>query len=350
MADTDSIATPIVSGITHWSKNSDDLIAFKEGRRHSFEYGRYGNPTVSVLEEKISALERAEAMLVTSSGMNDIVATLLALMSPGGHVVTTNECFSEARAFIRERLSKMGIRSTFVDLNDIETLKAVLDQGDVTLFYTDSPTNPHLVCIDSTLASPINQKPLTLGADIAVHSATKYIAGHHDVIAGCISGSQELIKTIRAWHQDLGGAISPDAAYMIIRGLKTMALRVETQNRTSLRMARLLENHPKIEHVYYPGLKSSPWHHIAKSQMTGFGGVVSFEVASDLHGVMRFIDALEIPFIATSLGGCESLVQHPAVMSFWGQSDEEKAKNGIKDNLVRFSFGIEKFEDLREKM
>jgi cystathionine gamma-synthase len=135
---------------------------------------------------------------------------------------------------------------------------------------------------------------------------------------------------------------------MIIRGLKTMALRVETQNRTSLRMARLLENHPKIEHVYYPGLKSSPCHHIAKSQMTGFGGVLSFEVASDLHGVMRFIDALEIPFIATSLGGCESLVQQPAVMSFWGKSDEEKGKNGIKDNLVRFSFGIEKFEDLRD--
>uniref|UniRef100_A0ACD5UUI1 Uncharacterized protein n=1 Tax=Avena sativa TaxID=4498 RepID=A0ACD5UUI1_AVESA len=336
MEDTDSIATPIVSGTTHWFKNSADLIAFKEGRRHSFEYGRYGNPTVSVLEGKISALERAEATLVTSSGMNAIVATLLALVPPGGHVVTTTDCYSEVCAFIRERLSKMGIRSTFVDLNNIETLKFVLDQGDVTLFYTDSPTNPHLkcidvklvaelchqngtlVCIDSTLASPINQKPLTLGADIVVHSATKYIAGHHDVIAGCISGSEALVKTIRAWHQDLGGAISPDAAYMIIRGLKAMALRVETQNLTSLRMARLLENHPKIEHVYYPGLKSSPWHHIVESQMTAFGGIVSFEVASDLHGVMRFIDALEIPFIATSLGGCESLVQQPAVTSFWG--------------------------------
>ncbi|KAI4968183.1 hypothetical protein ZWY2020_005295 [Hordeum vulgare] len=335
--DTDSIATPIVSGTTHWFKNSDDLIAFKEGRRHSFEYGRYGNPTVKVLEDKISALERAESTLVTSSGMNAIVATLLALVQPGaGHVVT------------------------FVELNDMDTLKAVLDQGDVTVFYTDCPTNPHLkcidiklvaelchrkgalVCIDSTLASPINQKPLTLGADIVVHSATKYIAGHHDVIAGCISGSEALISRIRAWHHDLGGAISPDAAYMIIRGLKTMAY-VETQNRTSLRMARLLENHPKIERVYYPGLLSSPWHDIAKSQMTGFGGVISFQVASDLHGVMRFIDALEIPFIATSLGGCESLVQQPAVMSFW-----EKSKNGIKDNLVRFSFGIEKFEDLRD--
>uniref|UniRef100_A0A453AET3 Cystathionine gamma-synthase, chloroplastic n=1 Tax=Aegilops tauschii subsp. strangulata TaxID=200361 RepID=A0A453AET3_AEGTS len=198
--DTDSIATPIVSGTTHWFKSSGDLIAFKEGRRHSFEYGRYGNPTVKVLEDKISALERAESMLVTSSGMNAIVATLLALVPPGaGHVVTTTECYSEARAFIRDKLSKMGIKVTFVELNDMETLKAVLDMGDVTLFYTDSPSNPHLkcidiklvaelchrkgalVCIDSTLASPINQKPLTLGADVVVHSATKYIAGHHDV-------------------------------------------------------------------------------------------------------------------------------------------------------------------------
>ncbi|CAL4933275.1 unnamed protein product [Urochloa decumbens] len=365
-AASDSIATPIVSGTTHWFKNSEDLIAFKEGRRHSHEYGRYSNPTVKVLEDKISALERAEATLVTSSGMNAIVTTLLALVAPGGHVVTTTDCYSEARAFIRDRLSKMGIRSTFIDLDDMESLKTILDQDDVTLFYADSPTNPllkcvdirmvaelchqkgALVCIDSTLASPINQKPLTLGADIVLHSATKYMAGHHDVIAGCISGSEALISKIRAWHHDIGGAISPNAAYMIIRGLKTMALRVEAHNRTALQMAQLLERHPKVERVHYPGLESSPWHQVAKSQMTGYGGVVSFEVKSDLCGTMKFVDALEIPLIATSLGGCESLVQQPAVMSFWGKSDEEKAKNGIKDNFVRFSFGIEKFEDLRE--
>ncbi|CAN6324053.1 unnamed protein product [Urochloa humidicola] len=365
-ATSDSIATPIVSGTTHWFKSSEDLIAFKEGRCHSHEYGRYSNPTVKVLEDKISALERAEATLVTSSGMNAIVATLLALVPPGGHIVTTTDCYSEARAFIRDRLSKMGVRSTFIDLDDMKSLEAVLELDDVTLFYADSPTNPllkcvdirmvaqlchrkgALLCIDSTLASPINQKPLTLGADIVLHSATKYMAGHHDVIAGCVSGSDALIAKIRAWHHDLGGAISPNAAYMIIRGLKTMALRVEAHNRTALQMAQLLECHPKIEKVHYPGLESSPWHQVAKSQMTGYGGVVSFEVKSDLCGTMRFVDALEIPLIATSLGGCESLVQQPAVMSFWGKSDEEKAKNGIKDNFVRFSFGIEKFEDLRD--
>ena len=231
----DSIATPIVSGTTHWFKSSEDLIAFKEGRRHSHEYGRYSNPTVKVLEDKISALERAEATLVTSSGMNAIVATLLALVPPGGHIVTTTDCYREARAFIGDRLSKMGIRSTFIDLDDMESLQAVLDQNDVTLFYADSPTNPllkcvdirlvaelchrkgALVCIDSTLASPINQKPLTLGADIVVHSATKYMAGHHDVIAGCVSGSEALISKIRAWHHDLGGAISPVRVHLNMR-------------------------------------------------------------------------------------------------------------------------------------
>uniref|UniRef100_I1QU89 Cystathionine gamma-synthase n=2 Tax=Oryza glaberrima TaxID=4538 RepID=I1QU89_ORYGL len=335
-AETDSIATPVVGGTTHWFRDSADLIAFREGRRRSFEYGRYGNPTVKVLEEKISALERAEATLVTSSGMNAIVATLLALVPPGGHVVATADCYSEARAFIRDKLSNMGITSTFVDLDDdMEALESVLDEGEVTMFYADSMTNPHLkvvdvtrvaelchrrgalVCIDSTLASPINQRPLALGADVVLHSATKYIAGHHDVIAGCVSGSEALVSRIRAWHHDLGGAISPNAAYMIIRGLKTLALRVQAQNRTALRMARLLEKHPKIERVYYPGLESSPWHGVATRQMAGAGGVVGLEVASDMRGAMRFVDALELPLIATSLGGCESLVQQPAIMSYW---------------------------------
>ncbi|KAL6883607.1 hypothetical protein ACP4OV_011021 [Aristida adscensionis] len=199
VASTDTITTPVVTGVVHWFKSSDDLIAFKEGRRHSFEYGRYGNPTVKVLEDKISALEKAESTLVTSSGMNAITATLLALVPPGGHVVTTNDCYSEARAFISDRLSRMGITSTFIDLDDMGSLNAVLDQNDVTMFYTESPTNPllkcidiglvadlchqkgTLLCIDSTLASPINQKPLTLGTDIVLHSATKFMAGHHDV-------------------------------------------------------------------------------------------------------------------------------------------------------------------------
>ncbi|GJM84460.1 hypothetical protein PR202_ga00130 [Eleusine coracana subsp. coracana] len=286
---TDSIATPVVSGTSHWFKNSEDLIAFKEGRRQRVRSLRKPNGEGPGGQDQLAGASRGDT----------------------GDVVR-HECY----------------RGNAPRPHPAWWPYHVLAKNDVTLFYADSPTNPMLkcldislvaelchqkgalVCIDSTLAPPINQKPLTLGADVVLHSATKYMAGHHDVIAGCVSGSEALISKVRAWHHDIGGAISPNAAYMIIRGLKTMALRVEAQNRTALLMA--------------------------------------FEVKSDLRGTMRFIDALDIPFIATSLGGCESLVQQPGVMSFWGQSGEEKAKNGIKDNLVRFSFGIERFEDLRD--
>ncbi|KAF3336620.1 hypothetical protein FCM35_KLT19206 [Carex littledalei] len=258
----------------------------------------------------------------------------------------------------------MGVSVTFVDMNDMNLLKEVLQKHKVSLFYADSPSNPllncldikkvselchshgALVCIDSTLASPINQKPLTLGTDLVLHSATKYISGHHDVVGGCVSGSENLISKIRSCHFDLGSPLVPNAAYMIIRGMKTMHLRVETQNNTALKMTHLLEKHPMVRRVYYPGLPSHPQHDIAKSQMSGFGGVVSFELAGDLYATMKFVDSLKLPYIATSLGGCESLVQQPAVMSFWDYSAAERAKIGIKDNLVRFAFGIEKFEDL----
>ncbi|GJM84456.1 hypothetical protein PR202_ga00126 [Eleusine coracana subsp. coracana] len=244
-------------------------------------------------------------------------------------------------------MGKMGsIRSTFIDIDqDMESsLKDVLDQSDdVTLFYADSPTNPMLkcldirqiaelchrkgvlVCIDSTLASPINQKPLTLGADLVLHSATKYMAGHHDVIAGCVSASEVLISKVRAWHNDLGGAISPNAAYMIIRAdlKKTMALRVEASNRTALLMARLLEAHPKIERVHYPGLESSPCTAPCRQhpddRLWWCGQLRGKGRPAWNHEVYRRVG--DTVHRATSLGGCESLVQQPAVMSFWGHTD-----------------------------
>ncbi|KAJ4747253.1 Cystathionine gamma-lyase [Rhynchospora pubera] len=359
-----SIGTPVIKSTTRWFDNSEELIAFREGRQTSFEYARYGNPTTKVLEEKISALERAESTLFVSSGMGAIVSVLLSLVTPGGHVVATKDSYWEARMFIQNKLSLMGVTATFVDMNDMDSLKEVLQNNKVSLFYADSPSNPllncldikqvsdichshgALVCIDSSLASPINQKPLTLGADLVLHSATKYISGHHDVVGGCVSGSENLISKIRSCHYDLGSPLVPDAAYMIIRGMKTLHLRVETQNNTALKMAQLLEKHPRVNHVYYPGLPSHPEHDIARSHMSGYGGVVSFEVAGDLQATMKFVDSLKLPYIATSFGGCESLVQQPAIMSFWDYSAAERAKIGIKDNLIRFSFGIEKFEDL----
>ncbi|ERN19542.1 cystathionine gamma-synthase 1, chloroplastic [Amborella trichopoda] len=362
---TDAITTPVVNTSAYLFKTTAQLIDFKEGRFASFEYGRYGNPTTKVLEEKISALEEAESTVLMASGMCACTVMLMALVPAGGHIVTTTDCYRRTRIFIQTILPKMGITATILDPADMDGLKSALEKHKVSLYFTESPTNPFLrcvdielvsklchskgavVCIDGTFATPVNQKALPLGADLVVHSATKYIAGHNDVIAGCISGSKKLVETVRALHHVLGGVLNPNAAYMIIRGMKTLHLRVQQHNLTAMRMARLLEAHPKITRVYYPGLPSHPEHHIASRQMTGFGGVVSFEVAGDLNTTAKFVDALKIPYIAPSFGGCESIIDQPAIMSYWDLSPVERAQYGIKDNLVRFSLGIEDFEDLR---
>ncbi|KAH0973238.1 hypothetical protein GBA52_025811 [Prunus armeniaca] len=259
----------------------------------------------------------------------------------------------------------MGITATIIDPADMKALESALNEHKVSLFFTESPTNPFLrcvdiklvselchkkgalVCIDGTFATPLNQKALALGADLVVHSATKYIGGHNDVLAGCISGSLKLVSEIRTLHHILGGALNTNAAYLIIRGMKTLHLRVQQQNSTASRMSKILEAHPKVARVYYPGLPSHPEHQLAKRQMTGFGGVVSFEIDGDLMTTIKFVDALRIPYIAPSFGGCESIVDQPAIMSYWDLSQSERITYGIKDNLVRFSFGVEDFEDLK---
>ncbi|KAG7555354.1 Cys/Met metabolism pyridoxal phosphate-dependent enzyme [Arabidopsis suecica] len=362
---TNSITTPVVNTTTYFFKKTSELIDFKEKRSVSHEYARYGSPTTMVLEEKISALEGAESTLVMASGMCANTVMLLALVPRNGHIVTTIDCYKETRNFIETFLPKLGITVTVIDSADTTGLEAAVNKHEVSMFFTESPTNPFLrcvdielvskichkrgtlVCIDSTFATPLNQKALALGADLVLQSATKYFGGHNDVLAGCISGSTKLVSEIRKLHHVLGGTLNPNAAYLLIRGMKTMHLRVQQQNSTALRMAQVLEAHPKVSRVYYPGLPSHPEHHIAKRQMTGFGGVVSFEITGDLETTIKFIDSLKIPYIATSFGGCESLVDQPAITSYWDLPQEERVKHGIKDNLVRFSFGVEDFDDLK---
>ncbi|KAF9623694.1 hypothetical protein IFM89_003839 [Coptis chinensis] len=363
---TDGITTPVVNTTAYWFKNSDELIDFKEGRYASFEYGRYGNPTTESLERKISALEQAETTLFLASGMCASTVLMFALVEKGGHIVTTTDCYRKTRIFIQDYLvPNMDVSVTVIDPGDVSGLQYALDQNNVSLFFTESPTNPYLrcvdielvsklchskgaqVCIDGTFATPVNQKALSLGADIVLNSATKYIGGHNDVIGGCISGSMEVIAKIRKLHHVLGGVLNPNAAYLFIRGIKTLHLRVKQQNSTALEMAKVLEAHPKIARVHYPGLPSHPDYDIAMRQMTGFGGVVSFEVDGDLHTTKKFIDALKIAYIAPSFGGCESIVDQPAIMSYWDLTQDGRAMFGIKDNLVRFSFGVEDFEDLK---
>jgi len=360
---SDSITTPIVQSATYWFRDTQEVIAYQEGRHPSFEYGRYGNPTTRALEEKLCELEGGEDCVVSASGMNSVTTLLLALVPQNGHLVTTHDCYRRTRQFIQTLLPKMGIRTTVVDPSDHAGIERALDSG-ASLFFSESPTNPYLrvvdvprvseLChqrgaiavIDSTFATSVNQQALSLGADLVLHSATKYLGGHNDVLGGALIGQRDRIKTIRDLHGVLGGVIDPHAAYLILRGVKTLALRVERANHNAAAIARYLEQHRRIERVHYPGLESHRDHAVAKRQMKGFGGVVSFEVRGTLETASKFVDALRIPYIAPSLGGVESLVEQPTVVSYWDKTPAERAELGIRDNLVRYSCGVEDTDDL----
>ncbi|CAG9467180.1 unnamed protein product [Pedinophyceae sp. YPF-701] len=361
---SDSLTTPIVQTSTFTFRDSDELIAYQEGSYGSFEYGRYGNPTTRACEEKIRALEGAEDALLSASGMNSSTTMMLALVPPGGHIVTTTDCYRRTRQFIQTVLPRMGVSATVIDPSDYDALEQALKDHDVSLYFSESPTNPYLrcvdvprisalckehgcvSCIDSTFATPINQRAVDLGADLVIHSVTKYLGGHNDVLAGAIAGKRELVQAVRAMQGVLGGVVDPHAAWLVMRGMKTLGLRVRHVNENALELAKRLEAHPKIARVWYPGLPSHPDHEIAKQQMHGFGGVVTFEVDGDLKRTSNFIDACKLPYIAPSLGGVESLIEQPAIISYWDQGAEGRAKLGIKDSMVRYSCGVEDFDDV----
>lgn len=298
-------------------------------------------------------------------GMCSATTMLLALVPAGGHIVTTTDCYRRTRQFIQTFLPRMGIGATVVDPSDLEGLERALKQHKVSLYFSETPTNPYLrcvdveavsrlchahgavVCIDSTFATPINQQALSLGADLVLHSATKYLAGHNDVLAGALAGRADLVQQVRSLHNVLGGVVDPHAAYLVLRGIKTLELRVHRHNENAMKLARALEAHPRVSKVHYPGLESHCDHKIAVQQMrNGFGGVVSFEVAGDLWQTAKFIDSCRLPYIAPSLGGVESLIEQPTVISYWDQGPEKRAEIGIKDNLVRMSCGIESYDDI----
>jgi cystathionine gamma-synthase len=361
---SDSLTTPVCMTSTYWFKDTAELIAYQEGDYGSFEYGRYGNPTSRACEEKIRLLEGGEDCLLSASGMNSAICMLLALVPAGGHIVTTTDCYRRTRQFVQTFMPKMGITCTVLDPSDYDGLEKALEEHDCSLYFSESPTNPYLrcvdveriaklckpkgclVCIDGTFATPINSRALDFGADLVIHSASKYFGGHNDVLAGCIVGDKEAVGKVRQFHNIMGGVIDPHAAYLVLRGLKTLSLRVARHNDNAQRLAERLEGHPKIERVHYPGLASHPDHEVAKKYMKGFGGVVSFEIKGDLWATAKFIDACELPYIAPSLGGVESLIEQPTVVSYWDQGAEKRAAIGIKDNLVRMACGIEDYEDI----
>lgn len=363
-----ALTTPIVQTSTYVFEDTAALVEHmrrKEDDRpvQREEYGRYGNPTQRAAERKLAQLDSGEEALLFASGMCAITSTLLTLLSTGDHLILTDDSYRRTRQFCLAFLERFGIQATIVPIGDYAAIEEAV-QSNTRLILSESPTNPYLrvldldqvvevarrhrlqLMVDTTFATPCNLRPLEHGVDLVAHSLTKYLAGHNDVLGGVVIGSHQAIGQLRDAQAVLGGVIDPHAAYLVLRGLKTLAIRVARQNENGMAVARFLEGHPKVKRVFYPGLRSHPDHEVAVRQMTGFGGVVSFELAADLEGTGAFIDALRIPYMGPSLGGVESIVEQPALMSHFTLDREERLAIGIKDDLVRYALGIEGTDDL----
>jgi methionine-gamma-lyase len=361
---TDSaIAPPIHQTSTFRAGSAADFAAMATQPRHSRYYTRYGNPTLERAETIIAQLEGAEAALVTGSGMGAITTTILALVQSGDHIVAQRNHYMGTTKLLTEILPRFGMTATLVDQTDVAAFAAAL-RPETKLLLVETPSNPTmqltdlqaiadlarprniLTFCDNTFASPYNQRPLAHGIDLVMHSATKYLGGHHDLSAGVVAGSQALLAKIWEAHMVIGAVLGPIDGWLLLRGLRTLAVRVKQQNQTALTLAQALERHPAIEQVYYPGLPSHPQYALAQRQMKGFGGVLSFAVRGGYGATQRFISALKLPTQAVSLGGYESLVVHAAAMWEGTLGEAGLIEAGIQPNLVRFSVGLEDEQDL----
>lgn len=361
---TGAVVSPVVPAVAYAFSDADAAAACVAGEREGTYYGRYGNPTILTLETKIASLENGEAALGVSSGMAAISAALLAFLKQGDHVVCTRDVYGGSHKFLTTLAPRYGISADFVDCTDLEAVeRAFLPQTRV--LYLETPSNPCLtvldiealarlahahsitVIVDNTFMTPYLQRPLELGADVVVHSATKYLNGHGDVIAGFIVGKRESINFMRKHIMgDLGQNLNAWDAFLILRGLKTLGLRVRQHCQNAEAVARYLAEHPAISRVYYPGLSSHPQHELAKRQMAGMGGIVSFEVKGGYEAAKSFINALCLAMISFSLGDPETLVQHPASMTHFSIPAEERVKFNITDGLIRLSTGLEDAKDI----
>lgn len=361
-----ALAPAIAQTATYTFADSNDLERFQSGNDadpERQEYGRYGNPTVREVERRVAALDGAADALLFASGMAAVTTTLLALVKAGDHVVLFRDAYRRTRQFVVGTLGRLGVEHTLVEPGSLEGLTQAL-RPRTRLAITESPTNPYLRCIDlaqfaaicraqrvksivdATFATPVNVRPLSHGVDLVIHSATKYLGGHNDVLGGTVAGAAPLISLVRDLRGVLGGVVDPHAAALIGRGMKTLSLRVERQNATALAVARALEGHAAVERVYYPLLASHPDHAVAQAQLRGGGGVVSFVVKGGRAAARRVIDGFRMARIAPSLGGVETLVEQPALMSFHELDDAELAAIGIDAGLIRLAVGVEETVDV----
>ncbi len=343
------------------AKHGADCFA---GRDSGYIYTRIGNPTINSLEEKIAQLENGYRGIALGSGMAAVTTVYMALLEKDAHMISTNAVYGPSRAVLERDFSRFGVECDFVDTSDLSQIEKAI-RPNTKLLYIETPTNPTmvltdikaaaalahkhniLVCVDNTFSSPYLQKPLDLGADIALHSVTKFINGHADIVGGAlVAKDPEVYKKLRQTMVFMGCNMDPHQAYLVNRGLKTLAIRMDRSEQSAKVIADFLENHPKVEWIKYPGLKSHPQHELAKKQMSGFGAMISFGLKGGYKAGEIMMDNVHLAMLAVSLGGVESLIQHPASMTHAGLSPEAREAAGIGDGLVRFSVGIEDCDDI----
>ncbi|MEW6724669.1 MAG: methionine gamma-lyase [Bacillota bacterium] len=361
---TGALATPIYQTSTFVFPSVERGAARFAGEEQGYIYTRLGNPTQAAFEAKMAALEEGEAALAFGSGMGAISATVLGVVRQGDHLVSDETIYGCTHAFFSHMLPSFGVEVTLVDASRPEAVEKAI-RPNTKCIYIESPCNPTLKLIDmqaiaaiarrhgittimdNTFVSPYFQRPLEHGIDVVIHSATKYISGHGDVIAGVAVGRQEFIDMVRMTTlKDIGAVISPFDSWLLLRGLKTLAVRMEKHQANALEVARFLENHPKVERVYYPGLPSHPQHELAKRQMDGFGGMIAFELKGGLEQGKTVMNSVRLCRLAVSLGDVDTLIQHPASMTHSVVPEEDRLKAGITNGQVRLSVGIEDVEDI----
>lgn len=359
-----SAVTPIYQTSTFAFRNAAHGADLFAGREKGFIYTRIGNPTIQALEDKLAVMEKGFGGIACSSGMGAVSTVYLALLSQGDHMISSSAVYGPSRNIMENHFTRWGISSTYVDTSNLDLIREAI-RPETKLLYLETPANPTMaitdiqaaadlahqhgiiVVVDNTFSSPVLQNPLTLGADVSLHSITKYINGHADVVGGAlVAKTEEMYKKLRQVMVGFGFNMDPHQAYLVIRGAKTLALRVERAQENAAKVADFLENHPKIENLRYPGLKSHPQYELAQRQMKGAGSMISFEMKGGYDAGVKLMNNVHMVMLAVSLGGVESLIQHPASMTHAGVSAEGKKTAFITDGLVRLSVGIEDVEDV----
>lgn len=359
-----SAITPIYQTSTFAFRNAQEGADRFAGKAEGYIYTRIGNPTINALEVAMAQLENGVGGVATSSGMSAVATVYLALLSAGDHVVSQASVYGPSRILMEKHMSRFGVEATFLDTTDFEQVKAAI-KPNTKIIYVESPGNPGmqvtdlaavaelahangaLVVVDNTFASPYLQRPLDLGCDVVLHSITKFINGHADVVGGVLVAKDEAIyKQLRAMMVMSGCNMDPHQAWLVSRGLKTLSIRIDRAQQSAMEIAKWLEKHPKIEWVSYLGLPSHPQFELVKKQMKGPGAMLSFEVKGGVEGGRRLMDNVKLATLAVSLGGVETLISHPASMTHASMGKEARLASGISDGLVRYSVGIENVEDL----